>query len=126
MLKVLLIGNLGADAEKKVTNGRPFVSFRVAHTERHTDRQTGEVTERTEWVSCSLDGDGGRLLPYLRRGQKVFVAGDCRLKTYRSTRDGLTYAGIDLFVRTLELCGGQAPTAAPSANEKGGSDDVPF
>lgn len=122
MLKVMLIGNLGADAERKETNGRPFVSFRVAHTERRTNRETGEVTERTEWISCSLDGGGGRLLPYLKRGVKVFVSGDCRLKTYRSTRDGLTYAGMDLFVRSLELCGGQAP----SDSEKGGKEDVPF
>lgn len=122
MLKVLLIGNLGADAERKETNGRPFVSFRVAHSERRTNRETGEVTERTEWISCSLDGDGGRLLPYLKRGVKVFVAGDCRMKTFRSTRDGLVYAGMDLFVRTLELCGG----LAPAGNEKGEQDDTPF
>lgn len=122
MLKVLLIGNLGADAERKETNGRPFVSFRVAHTERRTNRETGEVTERTEWISCSLDGDGGRLLPYLKRGVKVFVAGDCRMKTFRSSRDGLVYAGMDLFVRTLELCGG----LNPAGSEKGGQDDTPF
>lgn len=122
MLKVLVIGNLGADAERKETNGRPFVSFRVAHTERRTNRETGEVTERTEWLSCSLDGDGGRLLPYLKRGVKVFVAGDCRLKTYRSSRDGLAYAGMDLFVRSLELCGGPAP----AGSEKGGQVDAPF
>jgi single-strand DNA-binding protein len=122
MMKVLVIGNLGADAERKETNGRPFVSFRVAHTERRINRETGEVTERTDWISCSLDGDGGKLLPYLKRGVKVFVAGDCRMKTFRSTRDGLVYAGMDLFVRTLELCGGPVP----NDSEKGGKDETPF
>lgn len=121
MLKVLVIGNLGADAEKKEANGRPFVSFRVAHTERRINRETGEVTEVTSWVSCSLDGKCERLLPYLKKGVKVFVAGECRLKTFRSTRDGLIYAGMDLFVRTLELCG-----SSVQESEKGGHNDAPF
>ena len=31
MLKAQVIGNLGADAEVKSSNGKQFVSFRVAH-----------------------------------------------------------------------------------------------
>ena len=44
MLKVEMIGNLGADAEIKDHQGRKFVSFRVAHTEKWTDRTTGQIS----------------------------------------------------------------------------------
>lgn len=120
MLNFMLIGNLGADAVVKETNGRQYVSFRVAHSEKVVDRQTGSISERTEWISCTLDGNGGGLLQYLKRGVKVFVMGAGRLKTFRSSKDGLTYAGIDVFVRQLELCGG--PRQETNEQQK----DVPF
>ena len=34
MIKLEIIGNLGADAEVKVYNGNKFVTFRVAHTDK--------------------------------------------------------------------------------------------
>ena len=64
MLQVQVIGNLGADAEVKEFNGSKGVCFNVAHTERWTDEQ-GTKHENTTWVSCILNGDGGKLLPYL-------------------------------------------------------------
>lgn len=100
MLQFTILGNLGADAEKKEYNGRPFVSFRVAHSEK---RQDG--TEATTWVSCVLNGDGGNVLQYLRRGQKVFVQGRGRVKTYSSPKTHQIEAGLDLSVDRVELCG---------------------
>ena len=44
MLKLVIIGNLGADAELRNANGAQFLSFRVAHSDRWTDRNSGEVT----------------------------------------------------------------------------------
>lgn len=105
MLKGHIIGNLGADAERRVANGREFVSFRVAHSEKRTNRQTGEVTERTEWISCILDGSAGNLFQYLTRGTKLYVEGDLSARVYTSSRDGKTYAGFECRVRHIELCG---------------------
>lgn len=106
MLKSLIIGNLGADAELRVSNGAQFLSFRVAHSERWADKQTGEVRETTQWISCTLNGDGGGVRQYLKRGTKVFIYGDLSPKLYVSSRDGKQYAGLDCRVRQLELCGG--------------------
>lgn len=100
MLQFTILGNLGADAEKKEYNGRPFVSFRVAHSEK---RQDG--TEATTWVSCVMNGDGGNVLQYLKRGQKVFVQGRGRVKTYSSPKTHQIEAGLDLSVDRVELCG---------------------
>lgn len=106
MFTAQIIGNLGADAQLNTVNGSQFVSFRVANTERFTDRSTGEVRETTEWISCTWNGDGGKVLQYLKAGTKVYVTGRCESRLYVSSKDGKQHAGINCSVRQLELCGG--------------------
>ena len=137
MIKMEIIGNLGADAEVKVYNGSKFVSFRVAHTDKWVDQQTGVISTQTIWVSCSLNGDGGGLTPYLKKGTKVFVRGTPNFAVYSSPKTRKMETGVNLFVREVELCGGhqeqeqnnanttQAP-AGTTANPAGKKDDLPF
>lgn len=106
MIKVEIIGNLGADAMLQVVNGNEFVSFRVANTDAWTDKQTGEIKKSTQWISCSLNGDGGALLPYLKKGTKVFVRGNAQFVVFSSAKTRQMEVGINLFVREIELCGG--------------------
>ena len=70
MLQLEIIGNLGADAQVMTSNGKPFVSFNVAHTERWQG-EDGVKHEQTQWVSGALNGDGGNLLQYLKKGTTV-------------------------------------------------------
>ena len=119
MFKIDVIGNLGADAETRVSNGATYVVFRVAHTVKSVDMQTGEVVRDAVWVSCSKAGDCANLMQYLRKGTKVFVRGNAQLKVYTG-HDGKPHAGINLFVHELELCGsqvGEAPSVV--SNDKG-------
>lgn len=99
MLQTIVIGNLGADAEVRETNGKKYVSFRVAHSER-----VGE-SERTQWVGCLMNGDGGNLLPWLKRGARVCVIGRLRLRAYSSPTTKQWEAGADVYVETIELVG---------------------
>lgn len=119
MFKIDVIGNLGADAETRVSNGATYVVFRVAHTVKSVDMQTGEVVREAVWVSCSKAGECTNLMPFLRKGTKVFVRGNAQLKVYTG-HDGKQHAGINLFVHELELCGSQVGDA-PSvvSNDKG-------
>lgn len=104
MLKIMIIGNLGNDAHVRVAGTSRFVSFDVCHSEKWTDKTTGAITERSQWINCTFDGDGGGLLQYLKRGTKVFVEGELRTRVYQ-TREGKPAAGLDCRVRQLELCG---------------------
>ena len=106
MIKMEIIGNLGADAQLQVNNGNKFVSFRIANTDTWTDKRTGEIIKTTQWISCSLNGDGGNLLPYLRKGTKLFVRGNAQIVIYSSPKSHQMEAGVNLFVREIELCGG--------------------
>lgn len=107
MIKVEIIGNLGADAQLQEKNGNRFVSFRVANTDKWIDKSTGQVIESTQWISCTLNGDGGALLPYLKRGTKIFVRGNAQFVIFSSAKTRQMEVGVNLFVREIELCGGQ-------------------
>lgn len=110
MLKLEIIGNLGADAERKNMNGGSFVSFRVAHSKKVTNPSTGEIKEETAWISCTLNGDGGKLFPYLVKGQKIFIRGNGDLRLFTSSKDGRSHAGLNCRVSEIELCGGNRST----------------
>lgn len=103
MLKAEIIGHIGADATVVRNNDGCFVSFRVAHSVRTTDTQTGQVSERTSWVSITLNGDGGGLLQYLKKGTKIYVRGNLSSRLYVGN-DGLKHAGLNVFATEIELC----------------------
>lgn len=137
MIKVEIIGNLGADAQLQEKNGNKFVAFRVANTDKWIDKSTGQVIESTQWISCTLNGDGGALLPYLKKSTKVFVRGNVQFVIFSSAKTRQMEVGVNLFVREIELCGGakreSAATTAASATaytkkekQKQNTDDMPF
>lgn len=101
-----VIGNLGMDAVIKHANGRDFVSFDVAQTDVYTDEK-GNRKESITWVSCALSGDGGNLLPYLKKGRKVYVAGNGSVRVYSSKVQRAMCAGVNISVKQIELLGGE-------------------
>lgn len=107
MIRIEMIGNLGADAELKDNNGRKFVSFRVAHTDKWKNSQTGQDNVSTVWASCAINGDAHNLLPYLKKGVKVFVRGSVQLIMYSSPKTHQMECGLNIAVWEIELCGGQ-------------------
>lgn len=106
MLNLQVIGNLGSDAVVKENNGKKFVTFNVAHTDKYTDDQ-GVKHERTTWVSCLWNGDGGRVLPYLTKGACVFAQGPAELRVFDSAKDHCKKAGVSIRIQHLELVGGK-------------------
>lgn len=106
MLQLTIIGNLGADAQVKEANGKKFVSFNVAHSEKWVDRD-GVIHDNTQWVGCALPGDGGNLLPYLKTGTTVMVSGNLKTRVYPSEKARGYVAGLDIAVKQLELVGGK-------------------
>src|SRR5581483_9087830 len=86
--KVILVGNLGRDAELRYTPGGAAVSkFSIATTEVWNDK-SGQRQERTEWHNIDLWGKQAESLSeYLVKGKQVYVEG--RLQTDEYTdKDG--------------------------------------
>lgn len=102
MQKKIIVGNLGADAEVKRENGREFVSFSIANTERRR-KDDGSYEEKTNWVSATLNGNGGNLLQYLKKGAKVYAYGDYSVRMFHSEKQRALVAGVNLYVRDIEL-----------------------
>lgn len=109
MLKVEVIGNIGNDAEVKNINGNECVAFNVASSEKRNG------TEYTTWVSVLMNGNGGNLTQYLKRGAKVFVRGNLSVKQYQGN-NGQWNVGINVSASEVQLCGLKSENTAPAGN----------
>lgn len=98
MLKLEIIGNLGADAQIRYANGNKFVAMRVCHSQKINNVET------STWVSVAWSGDGGGLLPYLKKGTKIFARGNLQVRVYRS-QTGDWQAGLNMSAHEIELAG---------------------
>ena len=114
--KVMLIGNLAADAELKTTQtGANVCKFRLACNESWI--KDGEKQDKTEWVSCVLWGKRGQALAqYLTKGKTIYVEG--RLQTSSYEKDGVKHYRTEVNVgEVLLLGGGGQREHAPSQPE---------
>lgn len=105
MLKVEMIGNIGADAEVKDSNGSKFVAFRMANTQKYKT-QDGTEKEVTDWIDVTFNNPESAVVPYLKRGEKIFVRGNGKLRVYSSPKDRCMKAGLTIMAQEIELVGG--------------------
>ena len=103
MNKMMIIGNLGGDPEMRYTpSGQAVTSFSVATNRRYTTAD-GETREETEWFRISVWGRQAETCnQYLSKGQKVYVEGRLRSRTYE-TRDGQTRFSNDIFATDVRF-----------------------
>ena len=133
--KVILVGNLGRDAEVKVTaSGQSVASFSIATTETWT--KDGEKKEKTEWHRIVLWGrQADTLQPYLTKGKQIYVEG--RLETRNWEKDGQKHYTTEVKADRIVLLGGgrggeradraDSGYADPLANAAPiTDDDIPF
>src|SRR4029079_19360335 len=104
--KVILVGNLGRDAELRYTPGGAAVSkFSLATTEVWNDKG-GQRQERTEWHNIDLWGKQAESLSeYLVKGKQVYVEG--RLQTDEYTdKEGVKRKSTKVRCDRVVLLGG--------------------
>lgn len=101
MLKLEVIGNLGTDTQIVETDGSRFATIRVAHTDSWTGKD-GVKHENTQWIDCNLSADS-KVLPYLKKGTKVFLRGNMSTRVYSSAKDKCMKSGISLRVDEIQL-----------------------
>lgn len=138
--KVILVGNLGRDAELRYTpGGAPVATLNLATTEVWNDK-SGQRQEKTEWHRVVLWGRTAEsLTEYLVKGKQVYVEG--RLQTRQwDDKDGnkryTTEIRGDRVVLLGAGGGGRSGTAAGRSETAGTvetaetseltDDDIPF
>lgn len=110
MIKLIVAGRVGKDAELKTVGDTTVCSFSVAHTEKVYGQN---ATEKTVWIACSVWGDRApKLAPYILKGTFVVVEGSGGVNAYMS--NGEPAGVINCRVTSLEF-GGKPGTDAASA-----------
>lgn len=118
--KVLLLGNLGADPELKVTpGGQAVLKLRLATTESYLDRSNTRQ-ERTEWHRITIWGKRGEALAkFLGKGDRIFIEGAIRTSSYE--KNGEKRYSTDIVANNVILAGGGRRSGA----EREGGGDAP-
>ncbi len=140
LAKVILIGNLGRDAElKKTPSGTSVLDFSLATNERWNDRE-GNSQEHTQWFRVSLWGRrADALAQYLQKGKQVYVEGRLRARLYQGS-DGQARISLDVRADDIQLLGTRADAGSWTAPSRGiappeepaaggvadADDDIPF
>ena len=82
--KVMLIGNLGKDAETRQTpSGTSVSNFTLATSARIKDAATGDWKDKVEWHNIVL-WRGDRVVQYLTKGKRVFIEGRLQTSSWES------------------------------------------
>ncbi len=105
--KVILLGNLGKDAELSFTpSGQALSKFTLATNRRYKDKN-GEWQEETEWHNIVLWGKGAEsLTQYLTKGQKVYVEGRIKSRTWEG-KDGNKHYATDIVANQVVFASGR-------------------
>jgi single-strand DNA-binding protein len=130
--KVMLVGNLGRDAEVRYTPGGAAVAtLNLATTDTWIDK-SGQKQERTEWHRVILWGKPAESLQeYLTKGKQIYVEG--RLQTRQwDDKDGNKRSTTEIKADRVTLLssgggnGGGSSHAAPVDPHGPPEDDIPF
>jgi single-strand DNA-binding protein len=106
MIKLIVSGRVGQDAELKTVGDTTVCSFSIAHTEKVYG---ANPSEKTIWVTCSIWGERSvKLAPHIVKGTFVVVEGSGGVNAYM--KNGEAAAVIRCMVNSLEF--GGKPTAA--------------
>jgi single-strand DNA-binding protein len=132
--KVILVGNLGRDAELRYTPGGAAVAtLNMATTEVWNDK-SGQKQEKTEWHRVILWGKQAESLQeYLTKGKQIYVEG--RLQTRQwDDKDGNKRYTTEIKADRITLLGGgggggrgmSSDRSGPSMGGGGGHDEPPM
>jgi len=110
--KVILLGNLGRDAETKFTpSGVARTTFSIATTRRYKDSQTGEWKDETDWHNIVL-WRSENVANYLTKGKQVYIEGRLQSRSY-DDKDGNKRYITEVVADELILLGGRGGEGAP-------------
>tara|TARA_A100001037_G_C14637813_1_gene408739 strand:- start:8 stop:448 length:441 start_codon:yes stop_codon:yes gene_type:complete len=141
--KVMIVGNLGRDAEVRYTPGGSAVStISLATTDVWNDKTSGERQERTEWHRVVLWGKQAETLnDYLKKGRQIYAEGKLQTRKWQD-RDGNDRYTTEIRADRIVLLGGRGEggggggdygsrqSSAPSGPAPGPpeltEDDIPF
>jgi len=122
--KVILVGNLGRDAELRYTPGGAAVAtLNMATTEVWNDK-AGQKQEKTEWHRVVLWGKTAESLSeYLTKGKQIYVEGRLQTRQWDDKDGNKRYTTEIRSDRVVLLSGGGGGGRGGGVPSRGGSMD---
>jgi len=127
MIKLIVSGRVGSDAELKTVGDTTVCSFSIAHTEKVYGSTPGE---KTIWIGCSIWGERAiKLTPFITKGTYIVAEGSGSVNSY--IKNSEAFGMINCRVTSLEFGGKPTAeatphTATPPVGKVDLSDDMPF
>ncbi len=130
----MLIGHLGKDLDvRTLDSGTKVCQFTLATTEKGYTLQNGtQVPDRTEWHNLVLwKGLAEVAGKYLHKGDKVFIEGKIRSRSYEDNSKVKRYI-TEIFADNMEILsttsksGSQNNVSEAPLPSETPSDDLPF
>ena len=121
--KVILVGNLGRDAELRYTPGGAAVAtLNMATTEVWNDK-SGQRQEKTEWHRVVLWGKTAESLnEYLTKGKQIYVEGRLQTRQWDDKDGNKRYTTEIRGDRVVLLGGGGGRSGGGSYSQGGGAE----
>jgi single-strand DNA-binding protein len=117
--KVILIGNLGRDAElRNTTSGMQIATLRLATTDRRKDA-SGQWTDHTEWHSVvCFDKLAALMERFGKKGKPLYVEGRIQTREY-TDKDGQKRWSTEIIAAEIRLLGGREDSAGATSDRTG-------
>ncbi|MBN1928223.1 MAG: single-stranded DNA-binding protein [Chlorobiaceae bacterium] len=106
--KVMLIGHLGNDPERRETaSGQTVVNFNLATSEGFKD-SGGNFQERTEWHRIVAWGKLADICSqYLKKGRQVYIEGRLQTRSWDDSKTGEKKYATEIVCSDMQMLGGR-------------------
>lgn len=126
--KVILIGNLGADPDARMTaQGSAVTNLNIATDESYKDKNSGQMVPKTEWHRVVMFNRLAEIAKdYLRKGSKVYIEGKLQTRKWQD-QSGQDRYTTEIIANELQMLdskqgGYEQPQAMP---QTGGYQSAP-
>ncbi|MDO8415885.1 MAG: single-stranded DNA-binding protein [Agitococcus sp.] len=126
--KVVLLGTVGRDPEVRSlgASGSTVTTVSIATSESWKDKNTGQLTEQTEWHRIVFYGRLAEISgEYLRKGSKVYVEGSIHTRKWQDKTTGQDRYSTEIKASAMQLidsrsAGNNQPSSSDSDGYGGG------
>ena len=120
--KVILLGNMGKDAEiKSLPSGATVANFTLATTERYKDK-SGEWQDRTEWHNLVAYQRTAEIIrDYTEKGSKLYVEGKLSTRSWEDKESGKTIHRTEIVAMDIGLLSSKNGGSQGKGGDRNGS-----